>query len=51
MHRFRQRATVTYPKSVNDVSEIVKIGAANGVNVVARSGGVSCLSMPNSVIV
>ncbi|KAF9263865.1 glucooligosaccharide oxidase [Marasmius fiardii PR-910] len=32
-------SAIAYPKSPNDVSEIVKLGAANNLNVVARSGG------------
>ncbi|KAK1231407.1 hypothetical protein PQX77_005469 [Marasmius sp. AFHP31] len=34
-----QPAAITFPATSDDVSEIVKIGAANGVRVVARSGG------------
>ena len=36
-----QPAAITYPKSPEDVSKIVKIGASSGLKVVARSGGVS----------
>lgn len=34
-------AAVVYPKSPQDVSEVIKIGASHHLRVVARSGGVS----------
>jgi FAD/FMN-containing dehydrogenase len=37
-----QPAAITYPKTPQEVSNIVKMGAAQGMRVVARSGGVSC---------
>ena len=40
-----QPAAITYPKSPEDVSRIVKIGASSGLKVVARSGGVSNKNM------
>lgn len=34
-------AAVTFPKTPQDVSEIVKLGNTQNIQVVARSGGVS----------
>ncbi|KAF5376217.1 hypothetical protein D9615_008501 [Tricholomella constricta] len=39
-----QPAAITYPKTVNDISEILKVGAAENVSVVARSGGHSYIA-------
>ncbi|KAK1225789.1 hypothetical protein PQX77_011255 [Marasmius sp. AFHP31] len=37
-------AAIAYPNSADDVSKVVAIGAANGVSVVARSGGHSFIA-------